>query len=360
MLNKLVAVFACLGFVAQAGAEVNFDQGIDVKSVIEQAKNSDLKAPYPYYGPQRVRYSRECKNFTYSGGFAQASERVLLQSTEFIEECRFVPNPPPPPPLPPNPGQPGNPGGHPGQPHQKDFNPGQPGFPGDHPVGHPGGYPNNHEDGPNSYTYPGSQHGQQGTYYCHERPGRSFRSTAQVNLPERQMFPWESETFEVCQEADRQDFETRNSPYHYTVGREGFLDVTYKLTPQYRTPTAPDSNGLGLVSWSVRDGKFVLSVSERWAQYYAGEKVAIKVELIKDGFLFFNTSLGEKEFTFDTANGYELVFVEGDMVKTKDFVDTGSDMRGPKKFSVKWGFRRIGSVSNGDYIKKGDTDKITK
>ena len=148
MLNKLVAVFACLGFAAQAGAEVNFDQNIDVKSVIEQAKNSDVKSPYPYYGPHRVRYSRDCKSFSGSGGFAQSTERVYLQSTEYIEECRFVPNPPPPPPTPhvnpgqpgqPNqPGHPGQPGDHPGQPgqpHQKDYNPGFPGQPGQAEMG---------------------------------------------------------------------------------------------------------------------------------------------------------------------------------------------------------------------------------
>lgn len=343
MLNKLVAVFACLGFAAQAGAEVNFAQNIDVKSVIEQAKNTDVKAPYPYYGPQRVRYSRDCRSFSGAGGLAQSTERVFLQSNEYIEECRFVPNPPPPPPVP-------NPA--PVRPQQKDYYPGQPGYPGNN---FPGG------DGPNgNYSYPSTQYGQQGTYYCHERMGQSFRSTAQMKVPERQMYPWESESFEVCQEADRQTFDTRKSPYRYSVAREGMYDVTYNLTPTYRTPTAPDPSGLSLAGFAFKDGKFVLSVSDRWTQYYAGEKVTIKVELIKDGFLFFNTSLGEKEFTLDTANSYELAFAEGDLTKTKDFVDTGSDMRGPKKFFVKWGFSRAGSVSNGEYVKKGETDKITK
>ena len=35
-------------------------------------------------------------------------------------------------------------------------------------------------------------------------------------------------------------------------------------------------------------------------------------------------------------------------------------LRGPKKFYVKWGFRRVGSVSTDKYINKGSTDKITK
>jgi len=367
MLNKLVAVFACLGFAAQASAEVKFDQNIDVKNVIEQAKNSDVKAPYPYYGPHRVRYSRDCRNFSYSGGFAQSSERVYLQSTEYIEDCRFVPAPPPPPPTPqvpnpngpkpPKPGQPNNPG-HPKDADAKDYNPGQPGYPGYNQPGFPA-YPGN--DGPHgNYSYQGNYGNQQGTWYCHERAGQTFRSTAQMNVPARQMYPWESESFEVCQEADRQSFDTKRSPYRYSVDRNGMYDVTYNLTPTYRTPTAPDSNGLNLTGFAFRDGKFVLNVSDRWASEYAGEKVMVKVELIKDGFLFFNSSQGEKEFTFDTAGSYELAFAEGDLTKTAAYVDTSSDLRGPKKFFVKWGFSRIGSVSNNDYVKKGDTDKITK
>ena len=358
MIHKLVAVFACLGFVSQAAAEVKFDQGVDVTNVIEQAKASDVKAPYSYYGPHRVRWSKECRNFNYSGGYAQSSERVHLQSTEYIEDCRFVPNPPPPPPPPhinPNGPKPG----HPKASEVKDYYPGQPGYyPGQ--PGYQPGYPGNDFGPHGNYSYTGSYGGQQGTWYCHERMGQSFRTTAQVNVPQRQMYPWESESFEVCQEADRQTFDTRRSPYRYSVGREGMYDVTYNLTPSYRTPTAPDANGLNAASFAFRDGKFVLDVSDRWAEYYPGEKVKIKIELMKDGFLFFNSSQGVKEFTFDTAGSYQLSFVEGDLEKTENYTDTSGDMRGPKKYYVKWGFSRLGTVSTSEYVKKDATDKITK
>lgn len=352
MTNKLVVALACLGLTASAGAEVKFDQGVDIKSAIEQAVSSDVKAPYPYYGPHRVRFSKECKGFSFGAGeFAQASERAYLSSTEYIEECRFVPNPPPPPPppqvnpngpKPPKPPKPGNPKAA----DVKDYYPGQPGY---------------NDNGPHgNYSYSGSYGSQQGTWHCYERRGREFRATAQVNVAPRQMFPWESERFEVCMEADRVELETRNSPYRYYVDRQGLYDVTFNLTPNYRTPTAPDKEGLYSTAFAFRDGKFVLSVNDRWASYYAGEKVSIKVELMKDGFLFFNSSQGEKEFTFDAAGNYEVAFAEGDLQKTADYVDTASDLRGPKKFYVKWGFRRVGSVSTNEYMNKGSTDKITK
>lgn len=360
MTNKLVVALACLGLTASAGAEVKFDQGVDVKSAIEQAVNSDVKAPYPYYGPQRVRFSKECRDFSFGpSGFAQASERAYLSSTEYIEECRFVPKPPPPPPPPPqvNPNGPKppqtNPNGpkppKPGNPKAsdvKDYYPGQPGY---------------NDNGPHgNYSYEGHYGNQQGTWYCHERRGREFRATAQVNVAARQMYPWESERFEVCMEADRVELETRHSPYRYYVDRQGLYDVTFNLTPNYRTPTAPDKEGLYSTAFAFRDGKFVLDVADRWGAEYAGEKVEIKVELMKDGFLFFNSSQGEKTFTFDAARGYQLAFAEGDLQKTADYVDASSDLRGPKKFYVKWGFRRLGSISTNEYMNKGSTDKITK
>lgn len=109
-------------------------------------------------------------------------------------------------------------------------------------------------------------------------------------------------------------------------------------------------------SFSFGPSAYPLS-SDRGGEY-AGEQVAITVELIKDGFLFFNSSKGEKTFTFDAARGYQLVFAEGDLTRNKDFVDDSGDMKGATKYFVKWGFRRIGKISTNDYIKKGDTAKI--
>ncbi len=344
MTNKIAIAFACLGFASAAGAaDINFDQGVDIKSAIEQAKNSDIKAPYPYYGPHRVRYSRDCRSFSFGSGMAQSSERAYLSSTEYIEECRFIPAPPPPPPPPQVPGTPpANPGNNP--------KPGQPG-------GQP--HPKNINDGPHgSYSYQGSYGGQQGTWNCHERTGQVFRATAQMNLPERQLYPWENETFEACMEADRVQLDVRQSPYRYNIDRQGMFDLTFNLTALYRSPTAPDANGLSLAKFFYRDGKFVMDINDAWAREYAGEKVVVKVELMKDGFLFFNSSKGEKEFTLDVNGAYEIAFAENELTKTREYVDDSGDVRGQKKYYVKWGFKRVGSVSTQDYVKKGSTDKI--
>ncbi len=369
MNNKLIAALVCFGMTGAAGAaEVDFDKGVDLAKTIEQA--ADLKAPFPgqpgfgdhhpgqwdnnnfhnYPGPSQghVRYTRDCNTFNFgpSAGPMQ-SEMARLESVEYVQECHYVPDPPPPP----NPNQPNHPGGPGGQPGG---HPGGPGGPGGQPGGHPGG-----PGGPGGHGPKAADGLQTKGMQCFERPADVFRRTAQLNMAPRQLLPWENDSFEVCIEGPRVDIRTRSAAYSYNIAETGQYDIQYQLTPQYKVATAPDHNGMTLAGWAFKDGKFVLSVNDVWAQYYAGEKVAIKVELIKDGFLFFNTSLGEKEFVLDPANNYQLSFVEGDLAKTKDFVDTRGD-RGPKKFFAKWSFRRVGSVSTQETVDKGSTEKITQ
>ena len=237
------------------------------------------------------------------------SDRVRLESVEYVEECHYVPDPPPPP---------------------------QP--------GHPGHPPKLNEKG----------------MQCMERPHDVFRRTVQLSMAPRQLLPWENDSFEVCIEGPRVDMRTREAAYSYDISEMGQYDVRYELTPRYKVPTAPDRNGLSAGAFSFADGRFTFKVAERWAQEYAGEKVAIKVELYKDGFLFFNSLKGEKEFTFDTAAGYELNFSEGELDKTHVVqpADPFPLNRGPKKYYLHWSFHRIGGTSTGEKVKKDSTDKI--
>jgi len=346
MNNKLIAALVCFGMTGVAGAaDVNFDKGVDLSKTIEQAVTLDMPFPgqpgyshhqpgnwdnnnfHNYPGPNQghVRYSRDCHTFNFgpSAG-AMLSDSVRLESVEYVQECHYVPDPPPP-----HPGQPGHPGGHPG-------GPGGPGGPGHHPK--------------EAAANKGMQ--------CHERPHDVFRRTAQIAVAPRQLLPWENDSFEVCMEGPRMDIRTRSAAYGYTISEIGQYDVRYELTPTYKIATAPDHNGLSAGEFSYADGKFTLKVSERWAQEYAGEKVAIKVELYKDGFLFFNSFKGDKEFTFDTANGYVMTFAESELNTSKAVMTPEDGTRGPKKYYAKWGFKRIGNVSNGEFVKKDATAKI--
>jgi len=111
--------------------------------------------------------------------------------------------------------------------------------------------------------------------------------------------------------------------------------------------------------------KFVLNVNDRWAHEYNGEQVRIKVELYKDGFLFFWLLYkGKKEVTLNSASNYEIIFAENELTKNNEILaeamkDFNPEFnKGSKKYFVKWGFQRVGLISTNDYVNKGKTDKI--
>ncbi len=109
---------------------------------------------------------------------------------------------------------------------------------------------------------------------------------------------------------------------------------------------------------------FVLNVNDRWAHEYNGEQVRIKVELYKDGFLFFDSFKGKKEVTLNSASNYEIIFAENELTKNNEILaeamkDFNPEFnKGSKKYFVKWGFQRVGLISTNDYVNKGKTDKI--
>ncbi len=376
MTNRLIAALVCLGMTSAAtAAEIDFNKSVDITKAIEQATSVDVKGPggpgwdnnhgqwdhnnfnnYPGPHPNHISYSRDCHTFNFGpSGTGMNSEVANLQSVEYVQECHYVPDPPPPPPQP-NPGPNPQPGPHP-QPGPQPFpGPHGPGGPGDH-----GGQPGNH-GGPGHRSLAEAAADEAATkgMQCNTIPGDVFRRTAQLTMAPRQLLPWENDSFEVCAEGPNVEIRTLSAAYSYNINQTGSYDVRYDVTPLSKIATAPDHNGLSLGEFAFKDGKFVMNISDMWASIYAGEKVSIKVELVKDGFLFFNSSLGTKVFTLDASNGYQLSFVEGDLAKTKDFVDTRGDVRGPKKYFVKWGFSRVGNISTQEYVDKGSTAKITQ
>ena len=163
--------------------------------------------------------------------------------------------------------------------------------------------------------------------------------------------------------------EAEGSNYHYTgqrafpVGKgdfrsvpgrpvdghlyQGSYNTVYKLTPQEKIPMAPDSAGLAVESfaYNAEAKNFMLDINDIWVDYYQGEQVSINAVLYKDVQLWFDEKIGESDMTFDSADGYVMLFDFGKKLK-------------PGKYYVKWGFERIGKVSTDKYIKKGNTEKV--
>ncbi|MBU2575345.1 MAG: hypothetical protein KKH28_14855 [Elusimicrobia bacterium] len=97
MSSKIIATVVFLGvFASYAGAEVNFDQGVDVKAAITESQNTDLVLPdaSKYLGHRR--YTRDCARFSFGPSENDLiSEKVWLRSTEYVEECHTVMQPGP-------------------------------------------------------------------------------------------------------------------------------------------------------------------------------------------------------------------------------------------------------------------------
>ena len=292
MKINIIAALALLSFAGTAGAEINFDKGADVKGALGQA--AEVAVPQVKY-PGFSRYSRDCSRFTFDASGAEAtSARVMLASTEYVQECRPS-------------------GGH--------YVPG--------PNGGPGSY------------VPGPQN-------CWERPGQTWRQSAQVHIAARALLPWENESFEVCMEGPWLTLNPLNAAYKYNVGQTGGYDTLFSLTPQYKTAMKPDVNGVNMTAFSYDPAskRFKVSLADKWAKAYAGEKVAVKIELKRDVANWFDSSLGSKEFSFDAAPGYELDFAAADLD------------RGAKKYYLKWSFKRVGKLSKDSWMEKGETLRL--
>lgn len=310
MKKAILAALVVTGFAAAAAAQAGFDQSLGAKEVVAIAAQADLEVPAAP-AANRVNYSRDCVRFTFGPEDAGAlTEKVYLRSTQYetvchtqyVQQCHTVTGPN-------------------GQPQQVCSNVPQ--------------------------------------QVCSERPGMTWYEYGQIRMADRKLFPWEKETFEMCLQGPWLDLYVNSAGYRYTAKREGNSGYTlFTLAAHEKVAMKADEDGVNYAGFEFKDGKFVFKASDKWAKEYAGEKIAIKVELYKDNALFFDTFKGEKEFTFDAAASYEMAFSEDEL--TKPEADPADGMRGAKKYFLKWGFKRVGSISKDNFIKKDKTPVITK
>jgi len=293
---KKLAIMALIsaGFAAAAAAQVNFDQGVNLNEILYQAHNSGLPMPVPLPGPGH--YSRDCVRFSFGpGDNEQVSEKAWLRSTEYVTVCQTVMHP-----------------------------------------------------GPNNTMVP--------VQHCYERPGMSWYQSGQIKIEPRKLLAWERESFDICLSGPWMDLYVNEAGYKYSSRRIGNYDTLFVLTPQRKIAMDADKNGLNFGSFSYADGRYTFTVNDKWAKEYAGEKVAIKVDLYKVKPNWVDVHKGTREFTFDAAEGYTMNFAVSELDTSKAAFDL--DTRAPKKFYVKWGFKRVGVISKDNFVKKGATPAI--
>ena len=167
----------------------------------------------------------------------------------------------------------------------------------------------------------------------------------QLELRNRQsLFPWEKEIFEVCLEGSWLNLYSVRTAHEYKANRSG---GDYVLNAGARKAMEPDAGGIAASAPAARDKAVAVVFKDRWASYYAGEKVKIKASLKREVEGWFDPTLKEVEVVFDAAEGYTIDF----NAYAKDFSEA---LKPGKKYYVEWGFSRHGKVSKDTYMKVGD------
>lgn len=186
-------------------------------------------------------------------------------------------------------------------------------------------------------------------YPCRTICRDNWRRTARIEIMPRTLLAWEEESFRVCLKGPETRIYLDRPAYEYEVSRTGDYDIAYHLKPVRKIATRPDEDGLKLAEFAYEPGSggFKMAIGDSWAKEYAGEKVVIKAELRKDAPYWFDQGLGEREFILETAREYRL-----------DILPRGAALENGGKYFVKWGFKRISTISRDTFIEKGDTYRV--
>lgn len=184
-----------------------------------------------------------------------------------------------------------------------------------------------------------------GGRWCREVPRWTHRERVQLRLEGRQkLFPWEKETFEVCLEGRWLSLYTVAAAHDYKANRSG---GDYTLHAGARKAMNPDRGGIQAEAPVAKDAALAVTFKDRWASYYAGEKVKIKATLKREVEGWFDPTLKEVEVEFDAADSYEIDF-------NKYAADFSERLKPGKKYYVEYGFSRHGKVSKDTFMKAGD------
>ncbi|MFA6316916.1 MAG: hypothetical protein WC943_05805, partial [Elusimicrobiota bacterium] len=290
---------------------LDFDQGFDVSDILQKAKaaaseekKASESAPVAAFF---TRYDRDCARFTFGPKDNPQGLEVMLRSTEWIEECHPIPNPPhyPPPP-----------------PHR----------PGQNPRWPPAALTAHASSGQN----------------CWERPGRSYNERASVSIRDRQeLFPWEYDSFEVCLEGPWLSLRSIETAYAYKTVQGGNYDGRYVVAPIQKVAMKPDPAGITVQQFAA---DMTLTLRDKWASYYQGEQTVLVLKFAKDVPNWFDPTLLEKELTVAAAETYTVDF--------KAFASEFSQkLEAGKKYYAIYSFKRLSKISKDSLMKVGETDR---
>ncbi|MEK7858277.1 MAG: hypothetical protein AAB320_03965 [Elusimicrobiota bacterium] len=184
---------------------------------------------------------------------------------------------------------------------------------------------------------------------CWDRRGYSYQEQVQITLAERKpLLPWETDSFRVCLTGPWIDSRTLAAAYEYRAASGSSRNGRLVMTPGRRTLMKPDAAGLSL---ELTAG-MTLTLRDKWASYYAGEKILLKLSFKKDLPNWFDPTLVDLELTLPAAEAYAI--------DLKQYASQFSQkLEVGKNYYVDVSFQRLASrVSKDDVMKVGESAHV--
>ncbi|HBL15845.1 MAG: hypothetical protein A2X36_03380 [Elusimicrobia bacterium GWA2_69_24] len=311
-MSRIVSIVAVLLFVPRGifalETPLDFDQGVDASALAgelqTQAKEGDgLKAAE--FARATFREDRDCTTFSFGPQDPLRSERVELRSAIYEWVC--YPDP---------------------------YYPNPPNYP----------YPPNQ---PPYYPRPRVQAGQN----CQERWVRTEHRSVRMEISGRgEMLPWERDVFEVCLQGQFLNAYVTDASHKYDLDVPGWSGDLVQARAIQKTAAEPDPAGIQAESflYDAEGGSLVLSLRDRWAQFYKGERVRVQLVVKRDVPNWFDETALDKELELPAADAYKL--------RVADYAsELRSDLKPGKPYYAEWRFKRVGQVSKNSWQKKLET-----
>jgi hypothetical protein len=189
--------------------------------------------------------------------------------------------------------------------------------------------------------------------YFNNSQGQMQSQKVTISIGTRNIKPWESETITVCPGS----LSTDNALFNYSVTQKdtsgfgsfftGEKSYTYTLTPTGRKASAPDSQGLTMVSGGAVNNAVNIVLADKWASYYQGQQVTFNVKVMRMPADAQSLSLQDllnalKEttlsITYPVSGQYQLQLfnqvLPGTYMVTVDYVRDGTNMEQVFTFQI--------------------------
>ncbi len=176
-----------------------------------------------------------------------------------------------------------------------------------------------------------------------------------ANRAQKPLMPWEKESFTFALKNTQVSLESASGAYDYdvsynfTANNPTRIDVT--MMAGRKRLLAPDRNGIG-AGLKVAGGGLKLVVTDKWAQYYAGEKWEIAYVIRWDDGKWYRRDKIISEATSRSPLSR--------MTRRTIEIDIPTSKRG-SYYLESWSFRRADSaISTGNWIGRGKGNTVTK